>query len=245
MWRESKEGSSRPSSTLKGNLKSSNESTTNNNDTPQNSQLSFEAGKLFSQFDKDGDGKLNKKEFEDVLHNFPDMAKSSPTSSSHQQSVMLPTEVVTGRLLTHYDETAGVAIPSSSVEHHRMMGNSVSPLVESYRARYDKLRTLLTGRLLPRREHILQLRRQLENCSSEVTAARRAIEKETMSDAEQIIERLRSTESMRQSAIKQQVSTSLVLKFYCSVFIFLVFLYGIFYSYYIHSVVIVYIDVTT
>lgn len=63
----------------------------------------------------------------------------------------LPMEVITGRLLTHYDETACVAIPSSAVDQHRNIGNTVVPLVESYRSRYSRLRTLLTGRLLPRR----------------------------------------------------------------------------------------------
>ena len=196
MWREAQEKSNVSVPLVK-------QSDITPNPIQSNPKLSFEAGKLFSRFDRDGDGKLNKKEFEDVMHSFPGMAIHAPSSSN---AVLLPTEVVTGRLLTHYDETAGVAIPSSSVDHHRSMGNTVVPLVESYKMRYDKLRSLLTCRLLPRREHILQLRRQLEHSSADVFAARRAIEKETTSDAEQIIERLRGTESMRQSAIKQQVS---------------------------------------
>lgn len=40
---------------------------------------------------------------------------------------------------------------------------------------------------------------------AEVAAARKNIERETMADAEQIIERLRTVESMRQSNISLQV----------------------------------------
>ena len=120
-------------------------------------------------------------------------------------SAQLPTEVVSGRLLTHFDETAGVAIPRTSVEEHRKMGNTVTPLIESYRARYDRLRALLTSKLLPKREHLIQLRRQLQNTSGEVSAKKNSIEKETISDGEEILERLRTVESMRQSNIKHQM----------------------------------------
>ena len=116
-----------------------------------------------------------------------------------------PLEVISGQLLTHYDETAGVAIPQTSVEQHRSMGNSVKPLTQSYTSRHDGLRKLLTSKLFPRREQLLQLRRQLLDTSTEVAAVRKGIERETMTDTEQIIERLRSVESMRQSAITHQV----------------------------------------
>lgn len=56
------------------------------------------------------------------------------------------------------------------------------------------------------RELLLQVKRQLENCSVEAAAARQAIERETITDMEQIIERLRAVESLRQSSIKHQVS---------------------------------------
>eukprot|EP01035_Chromulina_nebulosa_P018818 gene18818-24588_t len=123
--------------------------------------------------------------------------------SNQQQS--FPLEIISGRLLTHYDETAGIAIPQNAVEQHRAMGNVVYPLVESYKSRYERLRTILTSKLLPKREHLLQLRRQLLNTSTEIAAVRKGIERETMTDAEQIIERLRAVESMRQSAITHQI----------------------------------------
>lgn len=170
---------------------------------------SFEAGKIFAKFDSDNDGKIDKKDFEKLLKDHPELLKTNygGLSSSHDASrAFLPTEVVTGRLLSHYDETAGVALPHSAVDQHRSLGNTVVPLADSYRSRYDRLRSLLTGKLFPRREHLLQIRRQLQNCSTEVAAARKGIERETLSDTEQILGRLRNVEAMRQSSIKHQVS---------------------------------------
>ena len=178
--------------------------------------LAFEAGKIFSNFDADADGRLDKKEFEKLISTHPELMRQVPglaaaqasqhvLSASQPGAGSLPTEVVSGRMLTHYDETAGVAIPRSAIEQHRKLGNTVTPLLESYRARYDRLRSQLTSRLLPKREHLLQLRRQLQNTSAEVEATKKGIERETLTDGEQIIDRLRQVESMRQSAIKQQV----------------------------------------
>ena len=183
---------------------------------PVNNAFSLmEARKMFSKLEIDGDGKISKSDFENVLRDHPEFLKPG-YDGAHQfgsdvpveKEYMLPMEVISGRLLTHYDETAGVALPKSAVEQHRRLGNTVLPLPESYRSRYDRLRSLLTVKLFPRREHLLQLRRQLQNCSTEVEAAKRAIERETLSDAEQILERLRSIEAMRQSSIKHQVDFS-------------------------------------
>lgn len=196
MWRDSKE------------LQNKQSLPSGRNGGDNDPSLSFEAGQIFSSFDKDNDGRLNKSEFETLIKTHPELLKSgilqSPNSNVIKENTY-PFELITGRLLTHYDETAGIAIPNTAVEQHKNMGNTVIPLIESYRARYDKLRSLLTTKLLPRREHLLQLRRQLQNTSAEVLAVRKGIERETMTDMEQILERLRATESMRQSAIMHQV----------------------------------------
>jgi hypothetical protein len=174
------------------------------NDDSEASQVSFKV-------DSSADARVGKKDFENLLREHPELLKlnsdglSSSVSVQANEEFLLPTEVITGRLLTHYDETAGVALPHSAMEQHKRLGNTVLPLLESYRSRYDRLRSLLTGKLFPRRENLLQLRRQLQNCSAEVEAARKGIERETLSDAEQIVERLRSVEAMRQSSIKHQV----------------------------------------
>ncbi len=173
--------------------------------------LSFEAGKIFALFDHDRDGRLDKTDFEALIKSHPELTRQIPgVAELNQQrsstgSGSVPTEVITGRMLTHFDETAGVAIPRSAVEEHSKIGNTVTPLIESYRARYDRLRSMLTSKLLPKREHLLQLRRQLQNTSTEVSAKKNSIEKETRTDSEEICERLRAVESMRQSNIKHQI----------------------------------------
>ena len=171
--------------------------------------LSFEAGKIFALFDHDHDGRLDKTDFEALIKSHPELTRQIPgvaeLNQSRSSTGSVPTEVITGRMLTHFDETAGVAIPRTAVEEHRKIGNTVTPLIESYRARYDRLRGMLTSKLLPKREHLLQLRRQLQNTSVEVSAKKSSIEKETRTDSEEILERLRAVESMRQSSIKHQI----------------------------------------
>lgn len=165
----------------------------------------FEAGQIFSKFDVDGDGKLNKNEFTEMMKNNPEfLRRGGSVDEQKSSSENFPGEVISNRLLTHYDETAGVAISRGEVEKHKNLGNTVIPLVQSYKTRYERLRAVLTGKLLPKREHLLQLRRQLQNTSVEVDATRRGIERETLTDTEQILERLRTVESMRQSAIRHQ-----------------------------------------
>lgn len=162
--------------------------------------LQFEAGSVFKKYDLDGDGKLDKHEFTQLIKQHPNIIQPNPANENS-----FPVELVSHRLLTHFDETAGVAIPRSEIEQHRNLGSTVTPLVDSYKSRYDRLRVLLTGKLLPKREHLLQLRRQLQNVSTEVDATKRGIERETLTDTEQILERLRGIESMRQSSIKHQI----------------------------------------
>ncbi len=176
---------------------------------------SFEAGSIFAKYDKNNDGRLDKQEFEEMIIAHPELdpgflhSHSPPQQTSNNAyyniSENIPMNYLTSNMQTHYDETAGVAIPRSSVHTHESMGNIVKPLVESYQARFTKLRSILSGKLLPRREHLLQLRRQLQNSSTEIEATRRNIERETISDTDRIIERLRNVESMRQSAVHHQV----------------------------------------
>jgi hypothetical protein len=201
-----------------GQVKGSNQNSTTANNF--NALSSFDAGAIFAKYDADQDGKLNKKDFEELILAHPELLSNQNRENTNYN---LPHEVVTGRLLTHYDETAGIAIPRSAVTNHEHMGNTVRPLVQAYTerfsafrsslfphflCRYSRLRTMLTSKLLPRRENILQLRRQLTHTSSDVEAARLAIERETRTDAENIIERLRNVESMRQSSIRHQVPHS-------------------------------------
>lgn len=61
------------------------------------------------------------------------------------------------------------------------------------------------------REYLLQLREKLRISSLEVEASRNAIERETKADAEQILARLRTMESHKQSTIQQEVLDLTVL----------------------------------
>lgn len=172
---------------------------------PDYSMLPFEAGQIFSKYDYDGDGKLNKHEFTELVRNNIDLLRATPSAQSKISTGNLPTEIVSNRILTHFDETAGIAIARQEVDQHSRMGNVVTPLVDAYKSRYERLRALLTGKMFPKREHLLQLRRQLQHSSAEVDAKRRSIERETLSDTEQILERLRNVESMRQASIRHQI----------------------------------------
>lgn len=186
------------------------ENKNNSNDMGQVS--AFDAGTIFAKFDSDNDGQLNKQDFEAMLKTNPDLlrqlmpaASSGGNRSFYGSGSFLPHEVVSGRLLTHYDETAGIAVSRSAVQSHEAMGNTVVPLVESYNQRYTRLRTYLTSKLLPRRENLLQLRRQLVHADNDVETARINIERETLADVDKIIERLRNVASLRHSSIQNQV----------------------------------------
>lgn len=58
---------------------------------------------------------------------------------------------------------------------------------------------------MPVRERLLQLRRRLHGRGEELRAARAAIERETLADAEAIVERLRSAETLKQVKGWQEV----------------------------------------
>ena len=173
----------------------------------------FQLGQIFAHFDENKDGVLDKKEFESLINHAPALLKSPKQTNEVSTSIskpggsgpIFPTEMVSGRLLTHYDETAGVPLPKNAVEGHKAMGNMVVPLFEAYKSRYEKLRYALTSKLLPKRESLLQMRRQICIASEELHVAKQAIQKETLKDVEGILERLQQAESLRQSKIRHQL----------------------------------------
>lgn len=112
-----------------GQLKGSN---VPSNNPKLNALSAFDAGAIFAKYDVDQDGKLNKRDFEELILDHPELLTNQNRENTNYN---LPHEVITGRLLTHYDETAGVAIPRSSVNHHEQMGHVVRPLVASYTER--------------------------------------------------------------------------------------------------------------
>ncbi len=109
---------------------------------------------------------------------------------------------IANQILTHYDEINCIAVALSD---NSLTGGHVVPLPEAYSNRYQNIRALLTTNLLPKREQLIQIRRRLQNASVEVESTKRAIEQETKSDSEQIIQRLTTVEALRQSKISQEV----------------------------------------
>eukprot|EP00981_Chlorochromonas_danica_P009889 scaffold2863_cov139-Ochromonas_danica.AAC.1 len=117
----------------------------------------------------------------------------------------IPFDLLSNRVLTHFDETAGVALGRQEVDSHLAMGHIVTPLTEAYRLRYERLRQQLTTRLYPKRESLLSIRRQLLHLSTTINAKKQLIEKETLQDCEEILERLKTVESLRQSSVKHEI----------------------------------------
>jgi hypothetical protein len=79
---------------------------------------SFEAGQIFAHFDRNNDGTLDKNEFEALVKQIPGLF-SQTTHSVDAKSVApvhtLPVELISGRLLTHYDETVRVPLQPLSL----------------------------------------------------------------------------------------------------------------------------------
>ncbi|RYG96589.1 hypothetical protein EON65_54180, partial [archaeon] len=166
------------------------------------SMIPFEAGRIFSKYDSDNDGKLSKQEFTHLLAENTHMLSQQANS---QYPSGIPKEIVSNRILTHFDETAGVAIPRFEVDSHISMGHVVKPLVEAYTSRYEHLRSTLTNKLYPKREYLLNLKKQLQHTSVELSERRKAIERETLKDTENILERLKGVESLRQSNLEHHM----------------------------------------
>eukprot|EP00953_Heterococcus_sp_UTEX-ZZ885_P001858 1519-Heterococcus_DN1.PRE.1 len=111
-----------------------------------------------------------------------------------------------GPALTHYNETTGVPLPNEAVTGQVSLGHTVVPLHDAYNRRLSRLQALVSSRLMPAREQLLQLRRRLHTCADEVKAAKDHIERETMADTNAILERLRSAEALKQASLGQRVN---------------------------------------
>ena len=128
-----------------------------------------------------------------------------PANVSSSSTFSIPSEIYSGRHLTHYDETSGVPISQSEVDSNIRNKHTVRTLIDAYSDRYERLRMLLTSKLFPRRQNLLQAYRKLKENSDIISEKGRIIEKETLSDTERILERLKSTVSLRQSAIQHEM----------------------------------------
>ncbi|CAM9137098.1 unnamed protein product [Ectocarpus fasciculatus] len=189
----------------------------------------FEFGQLFQKFDTDGDGRLGRAEFErmvgGMLEQFGERggdgtrrgsrggegdnsnaASAAPQPPPPPPPPALPQSPV-GPSITHYDETTGVPLAREAVASQQALGHTVVPLREAHSRRLSRLQSLASSRLMPVRERLLQLRRRLHGRGEELRAARAAIERETLADAEAIVERLRSAETLKQATLAQGVNS--------------------------------------
>jgi hypothetical protein len=136
--------------------------------------------------------------------------------------------VSVGPPMTHYSETTGVPLPRAAVAGELGLGHTVVPLHEAYNRRLGRLQALMSSRLMPAREQLLQQRRRLLSraeevssylpgictrvlCSdmvwagSQIKSAKASIERETMADTNAVLERLRSADALKQATISQYI----------------------------------------
>ncbi|CAM9173241.1 unnamed protein product, partial [Chrysoparadoxa australica] len=148
-------------------------------------QLTFEVGKLFEKY-SGGGGSLSYVDFEKMIRSeysqhsggengqagsgeeagAVNMLQSGvPLSRSPAQR---PSRLGLGPRLTHYNETTGVPLPTEAVASQSTLGHTCVPLHEAYNRRLARLQSLVSTRLMPAREQLLQLRRRLHAAAEEV-----------------------------------------------------------------------------
>jgi hypothetical protein len=104
---------------------------------------------------------------------------------------------------TWFDETIGVPVSAAGADSARSAGHSVTTLKEAYQARVAKLQEQLAVMLLPKRERAIQMASVIRSRIDEVQSARLAVERETVMDCEAILDRLRSSESVKLATLNQ------------------------------------------
>jgi hypothetical protein len=79
----------------------------------------------------------------------------------------------------------------------------VTTLKEAHLSRVAKLQEQLALMLLPKRAKLVELRSSLARRVEEVQSARMTIERESVTDCESILERLRAAESVKLASLTQ------------------------------------------
>jgi hypothetical protein len=96
-----------------------------------------------------------------------------------------------------------VPLSATGGESARSAGHSVTTLKEAYQARVAKLQEQLAVMLLPKRERLVHMAGSIRSHIDEVQSARLAVERETVMDSEAILDRLRSSESLKLATLNQ------------------------------------------
>ena len=192
----------------------------------------FAAGQLFQRYDSQSRGALSKADFERLMQDLSAapaegagavdhggqggrVGFAPPTAPARRPAAVDPASAAgvgarryraSRETYTHFDETSGVPVPAERVNFHVETGHSVVPLMEAYSKRHARLCGLLTRRLMPRREQLMNVVRRTRSRMEEVRAARQAIERTTMADCETVLERLRSAEALKMATLTAQLS---------------------------------------
>ena len=113
---------------------------------------------------------------------------------------------------------------SESAAELRHIGHTVVPLADAYAARLERLQQRMMSGLLPRRERLAAAARALETTRATLVRSREEIERETSSDAEGVLERLRAAEAHKLAELEgylvELVAGYSVNNFSCYVFHF-------------------------
>lgn len=84
----------------------------------------------------------------------------------------------------------------------------IVPLKDAHATRVAKLQEQLAVTLLPKRARLKALSSELRRRLDEVSAARVAVERETVADCDAILARLRSNESVKVATLAQVLASS-------------------------------------
>lgn len=170
----------------------------------------FEVGRLFARFGKRGDGQISSEEFKEMMrtmaaegtwqqgrggsaniglavpkatgHSYAATSAAAAAIAPPEQFFKLPLAPETERIRTELNAHASAVNPMAATELHMLQMN-----------------------LLSKKEHLMQQMRFVRARAEEVQSVRRAIERETLADAEAILHRLRGAESLKLSLLKHDM----------------------------------------
>lgn len=104
-----------------------------------------------------------------------------------------------------FDETVGLPVTIEGAEAARSKGHKVCPIKDAVAGRLAKVHEQLAVTLLPKRSRLVQLGSKVRSRVDEVRSARQVVERETVSDCEAILERLRAAESVKLAGLNQSL----------------------------------------
>ena len=171
----------------------------------------FEVGRLFARFGKSGaNGQITSNEFKEMMHSLAKEGRWQEQRSGGQQRAGNNMRSAS----TSYASTSAAAAAVAPPEH--FFNLPLAPETERIRAEINAHASavnplaatelhMLQMNLLSKKEHLMQQMRFVRARAEEVQSVRRAIERETLADAEAIVHRLRGAESLKLSLLKHDM----------------------------------------